>query len=176
MYKFSDPQITIATIADIPTIKNLLNSAYRGEESKKTWTSEAHLIAGDTRTDENDLQKVMTMTGSVFLKYTDGAGQVAGCVNLQQHGDRMYLGMFSVSPQKQGAGIGKKILLISEEYAASLNCTKMYMSVISLRTELINWYKRYGYNDTGRRKPFIEDGLTGKHLQPLEFMIMEKVL
>ena len=50
------------------------------------------------------------------------------------------------------------------------------MSVISLRTELINWYERYGYKDTGERKPFIEDSLTGKHLQPLEFMIMEKAL
>ncbi len=84
--------------------------------------------------------------------------------------------MFSVSPQKQGAGIGKKILLVSEEYAKYLSCTIIYMSVISLRIELINWYKRYGYKDTGERKPFVEDSLTGKHLQPLEFMIMEKVI
>jgi uncharacterized protein YodC (DUF2158 family) len=49
------------------------------------------------------------------------------------------------------------------------------MSVISVRTELIDWYKRNGYLENGERKVFKEDGLTGKHLQPLEFMILEKV-
>jgi hypothetical protein len=50
------------------------------------------------------------------------------------------------------------------------------MMVISARVELIDWYKRQGYKDTGERKPFIEDDLTGKHLQQLEFMVLEKPL
>jgi hypothetical protein len=48
------------------------------------------------------------------------------------------------------------------------------MYVISLREELINWYKRYGYLETGEKVPFPEDNLTGKHLRPLEFIILEK--
>jgi hypothetical protein len=44
------------------------------------------------------------------------------------------------------------------------------MTVISVRTELIDWYKRHGYVDTGVRLPFAEDGVSGKHLQPMEFM------
>jgi hypothetical protein len=28
------------------------------------------------------------------------------------------------------------------------------MTVISMRTELIDWYKRHGYIDTGDREPF----------------------
>jgi hypothetical protein len=50
------------------------------------------------------------------------------------------------------------------------------MYVISVREELINWYKRYGYRETGERVPFQEDGLTGRHLRPLEFLILEKSL
>jgi hypothetical protein len=46
--------------------------------------------------------------------------------------------------------------------------------VITVREELVNWYKRHGYVDTGERKPFEEDGVTGKHLQQLEFMVLEK--
>jgi hypothetical protein len=34
-----------------------------------------------------------------------------------------------------------------------------------VRTELIDWYKRHGYADTGERKPFAEDEVSGKHLQ-----------
>ena len=173
---FSSAQIAVATTEDIPAIKDLLNNAYRGEGSKQGWTTEADLIAGDTRTDETTLNKVMHDPGSVILKYTSEEQQLIGCVNLQQHGHKIYLGMFSVSPQLQGGGIGKQLLKAAEEYAFHLHCSAIYMSVVSVRKELIDWYKRHGYIDTGERKPFPEDGLTGKHLQLLEFLILEKTL
>ena len=176
MYKFSNHQIALATIADIVAIKNLLNNAYRGEASKKGWTTEAHLIAGNVRTDENNVLEVMQLQGSIFLKYIDDDGIITGCVNLQKHQYKIYLGMFGVLPNMQNAGIGKSLLKAAEEYAKQLHCTCIYMSVISERTELINWYQKHGYMDTNERKPFVEDGLTGKHLQPLEFMVLEKNL
>lgn len=176
MYQSLNQNISIATMADITAIKNLLDSAYRGDISKQGWTTEAHLIGGDTRTDESSLQQVFELPGSVFLKYIDDNQQITGCVNLQQHADKIYLGMFSVSPQLQGAGIGKQLLKAAEEYAVYKQCNAIYMTVISVRTELVDWYKRHGYTDTGERKAFAEDGITGKHLQPLEFMVLEKLL
>jgi len=171
---FSNPNISVASTADIPAINDLLNSAYRGEGSRQGWTTEADLIAGDIRTDENMLQKVMEQPGSVFLKYANGQQQITGCVNLQQFNNKIYLGMFSVSPPLQGGGIGKHLLKAAEEYAQHLHCIAIYMSVISVRTELIDWYKRHGYIEAGEIKPFPEDGVTGKHLQALEFLILEK--
>lgn len=173
---FSDKHISIATETDIPALVSLLNSAYRGEESKKGWTSEAHLIAGEVRSDEASIKEIIQRPGSVLLKYTDAEKGLTGCVNLQQHGTKVYLGMFSVSPLLQGGGTGKKLLAVSEEYAKSISCSSIYMTVITVREELINWYKRHGYVDTGERKPFEEDGVTGKHLQQLEFMLLEKTL
>ena len=171
---FSNPSISLAGTQDIVALKNLLNSAYRGDASRQGWTTEANIIAGEVRTDENDLLQVMQKEGSVFLKYTDEANKIVGCVNLQQHEDKIYLGMFSVSPLLQGFGIGRHLLHAAEEHALSLNCPTIYMSVISVRTELIDWYKRNGYQETGERKAFVEDGLTGKHLQPLEFLMLQK--
>jgi ribosomal protein S18 acetylase RimI-like enzyme len=176
MLIFSNPQISVATIADAAKIVALLNSAYRGESSKQGWTTEAHLIAGTVRTDENDLLNIMAKPNSVVLKYINEQDEVIGCVNLQQHDKKIYLGMLSVSPNLQGAGIGKQLLKVAEEYAMHLQCTAIYMTVITARAELINWYNRYGYKDTGERKPFTEDNLTGRHLQPLEFMVLEKVV
>src|SRR3954463_11467614 len=167
MNTFSNPNIAIATIPDIPALTHLLNSAYRGEISKKGWTTEAHLITGETRTNENNLKEVMEQQGSVFLKYTDDLQQITGCVNLQQHGDKLYLGMLSVDPQLQGGGVGKQLLQAAEEYAKALHCTAIYMSVISIRTELVQWYIRHGYHDTGERIAFKENELIGKPLQPL---------
>ena len=99
-----------------------------------------------------------------------------GCVNLQKHPRGVYLGMFSVDPDQQGAGIGKKLLAAAETHTRSIGSDAIYMYVISARDELINWYQKHGYQDTGERIPFKEDGLTGKHLRELEFLILEKKL
>ena len=176
MFTFSNPHISIAKPVDITIITSLLNSAYRGESSKQGWTTEAHLIAGDVRIDESNLLLAMQQPNSVMLKFSNEQEEITGCVNLQQHGSKIYLGMFSVSPKSQGFGIGKQLLQAAEEYTLHVQCTAIYMKVIAVREELINWYKRYDYKDTGERIPFAEDGLTGKHLQPLEFMLLEKTL
>ena len=173
---FPDKNISIAAEPDIPSLVGLLNQAYRGDASKKGWTTESHLIAGEVRTDETNVKAVMQQAGSIILKYSDDQGHIVGCVNLQQHADKIYLGMFAVSPQLQGGGIGKKILQAAERYASSLDCVAIYMTVISVRIELIDWYTRHGYVETGERKPFMEDDLTGRHLQPLEFSVLEKKL
>lgn len=176
MFKFSNSHISVADQSDVPAITKLLNSAYRGEVSTHGWTTEAHLIAGNVRTDEVHLLQTMEKEKSVVLIFTDDHETIIGCVNLQQHDQKMYLGMLSVSPYLQGGGIGKELLKASEEFALFKNCHSIYMTVISLRSELINWYTRHGYADTGERKFFEEDGLTGQHLQPLEFMTLEKTL
>jgi ribosomal protein S18 acetylase RimI-like enzyme len=167
--------IRTATHADIPRIVELLNMAYRGDTSRKGWTTEADLIAGEVRTDAENVSSVMDMPGSVFLVY-EGPNALLGCVNLQKHGNRIYLGMFAVDPETQGMGIGKQLLKGAEPHAFAQDCSSIYMQVISVRQELIDWYKRHGYADTGERKPFPEDGLTGKHMRELEFAILEKKL
>ena len=173
---FSDPFILFADENDVPVIRQLLNSAYRGESSRQGWTTEAHLIGGEVRTSDEQVLQTMHGAGSVFLKYIDESGKMVACVNLQQQHHKLYLGMFSVSPGMQGSGIGKKMLGAAEEYALQLQCSSIYMSVISVRTELIDWYKRNGYAETGERKPFEQDDISGTHLQPLEFLILEKKL
>ena len=87
----------------------------------------------------------------------------------------MYLGLLTVSPMLQAGGIGKNILKASEEYAAEQDCDTMEMTVISVRHELIAWYQRHGYHDTGKRSPFPDDPLSIKK-QSLEFITMEKSL
>ncbi len=176
MYPFSNAAISIACPADVPVITALLNRAYRGESSTRGWTTEAHLIGGNVRTDEPHLLQTMQQQDSVLLKYRDGQNRVIGCVNLQRHGSRIYLGMLSVSPELQGKGVGKELLAAAEEFAIGKQCKAIYMAVISVRTDIVSWYERHGYKDTGERKFFEEDGLTGKHLQPLEFMTLEKLL
>jgi hypothetical protein len=51
--------ITPATLTDVPELVLLINSSYRGESSKKGWTTEANLIGGQ-RIDNEGLTEQMS--------------------------------------------------------------------------------------------------------------------
>ena len=166
--------ISPATEKDIPALVALLNSAYRGDASKKGWTTEADMIEGNIRTNETDLLELMQQPDTVFLKYSNNKNEIEGCVFLQKKEGKLYLGMLSVSPTLQAKGTGKKIMTAAEEYARQMECSAIFMKVISLRHELVAWYERQGYQKTGKTEPFPTDALFGSPKQPLEFLILEK--
>ena len=161
---------------DAPKIVALLNTAYRGEESKKGWTSEADLLLGEVRTDVESVNRILADAASVILKCVTETEEIIGCVHLKKIQDHLYLGMLSVMPTLQGKGIGKMFLSRAEEYAVEVGCTAIQIQVISVRTELNDWYTRHGFVPTGERFPFAEDEKFGRKTQPLEFMVMQKKL
>jgi ribosomal protein S18 acetylase RimI-like enzyme len=166
--------ISIANENDIPALVALMDSAYRGEDAKQGWTNESDLFIGTKRTDEATITSLMRKPGSVFLKFTNDSGEIEACVFLKKKGNRMYLGMFSVSPKAQGKGLGKKLLAAADEHAKQQSCTSLYMTVITLRKELIEWYERNGYRKTGEVLPFPVDERFGIPRQPLEMLVLEK--
>ena len=168
--------ITIAANEDIAQMEKLVNSAYRGDSSRKGWTTEADLLDG-IRTNKDVLSGMINRGDSIVLKCNNAKKQLVGCVYLQKKEEKLYLGMLTVAPDIQAQGIGKKLLQASEEYAQTQQCTAITISVISLRQELIKWYERRGYKATGERKPFpSNDPRFGLPKQQLEFIVMEKQL
>ena len=167
--------ITPATDSDAPALNKLVNSAYRGDESKKGWTTEADMLDG-TRIDEDALRDLIGRPGTTILKYEEG-NDLLGCVELRNEGNKLYLGMLSVKPNTQGKGIGKKLLQAAEVSAKKMDCPIITMTVIDGRQELIDWYVRHGYLLTGERKPFVvPDTRWGVPKRELEFVVLEKVL
>ena len=165
--------ISIAEIKDIHEMVNLINSAYRGDESYKGWTTEAAMVAGDLRINEESMKELMETPETVFLKYPNEENIIEGAVFLQKRSGKLYLGMLSVSPYSQTKGIGKKLMAASEAYAKDQDCTAVFMRVISIRDELIAWYERQGYYKTGETQPF-DNGLFGTAKYPIEFIMMQK--
>lgn len=168
--------ILIADEKDIASLVALMDCAYRGENSKQGWTSEADLFIGNKRTDETTMADLIRRPGSIFLKCLNEEGILEGCVLLHKKDNRIYLGMFSVSPLAQGKGIGKKLLTAADDYAKAHNCTSIFMTVITVREELIAWYERNGYQKTGKVLPFPVDERFGIPIQPLEMLVLEKYL
>jgi len=165
--------ITKATLDDVLELDILVNSAYRGDSSRKGWTTEADLLDG-TRTNAEGIAELIETPNTTLLKYVE-AGKILGCVELKNENGKLYLGMLTVQPNLQGKGIGKKLLFEAENEARNQNCTSIFMTVISIRKELIDWYIRHGYRLTGERKPFaFTDPRFGQPKTKLEFVVLEK--
>lgn len=146
-----------ATARDAPAIAALVNSAYRGDSSRAGWTTEADLLGGQ-RTDAEGVADIIASPNDVVLVHEDpgaGTGGVLCCVHLERTDDGCYLGMLTVRPTLQAGGIGRRLLASAEAWAAAhWGSTRVYMTVIAQRPELIAWYERRGYAKTGERQPF----------------------
>ena len=164
-----------AGLNDVAALNLLVNSAYRGDESKKGWTTEAYMLDG-VRIDDDELVEMMNEQNSSVFKYVENE-IILGCVLLKIQENKLYLGMLCVNPNLQNSGIGKKILQFADEFATANKLIAIKMTVISQRVELINWYNRHGYLDSGLREPFPEqhdkDVISGGKL---EFIVLEKNL
>ena len=167
--------ITQATIADAAELSALINSAYRGETSKKGWTTEADLLEG-TRTSEEELISIIASSNHYLLKFIRDE-KIIGSVLLIAKKEVLYLGMLTVSPELQNSGIGKQLLQAAEQLAQQLELSRIQMTVIGIRKELLAWYIRNGYEDTGVREPFpFGEGDKALTTAPLDFIVLEKKL
>lgn len=167
--------ITPATTEDAEALGSLVNSAYRGDSSRLGWTTEADLLDG-TRTDAAAIRDLIQTPGTTILKYVQDE-QLLGCIELRNDHGKLYLGMLTVSPYQQNKGLGKRLMKAAEEEAVRQQCTAIYMTVISVRKELIDWYTRQGFLPTGDRKPFaFNDPRFGQPKMKLEFVVLEKKL
>jgi predicted N-acetyltransferase YhbS len=167
--------ITKATIDDIESLVALVNGAYRGESSKQGWTTEADLLDGQ-RTDIDSLKEIMLQKENTILKCVDEDGTIIGSVLLETRTHYLYLGMLTVRPDLQAKGIGRKLIEASEAFAKENGISKIIMTVISVRHELIAWYERNGFVTTGETKLFPRDVKFGIQKQALEFIVMKKLL
>jgi GNAT superfamily N-acetyltransferase len=150
----SELSFRVADESDIDQLLVLVGTAYRGEESRAGWTTEADLIEGQ-RIDETLLRADIDAADSLVIVAEENDVLVA-CAHLEKSGeDAAYFGMFAVRPGLQGAGIGKQVLAHAEELVASRwGSLRIEMFVLELRLELVAFYERRGYARTGRFQPF----------------------
>lgn len=142
-----------ATLADVPALVELVTSAYRGEASKKGWTTEADLLEGQ-RIDPEVLRHDIERPRSRIL-IAERDGQMLACAHVTEEGGAGYFGMFSVKPDQQGGGLGKVVMNEAERIVRDeWRLPAMRMTVIDIRDELIAFYERRGYVRTGIKKPF----------------------
>jgi ribosomal protein S18 acetylase RimI-like enzyme len=164
---------------DAPAITELVRTAYRGDDSRAGWTTEADLLTGGRVELDQVVDKIDGPDRAVLLAAAPHDGLI-GCCEVTYHGDGVaYFGMFAVRPTAQAGGLGRRLLAEAERYAARRwGATVMEMTVIGQRTELLDWYVRRGYTRTAETRPFpYDDRRNGVPLRDdLYFAVLTKDL
>ena len=164
-----------ASLADVSAVGDLIASAYRGEESRRGWTTEAHLLGGP-RIDADGIRRIIDAPDSYVL-LAEAAGQLLGCCHVRaETPGQAYVGLLAVRPWLQGQGIGRAIIAWAEREAHERwATTQVRMQVIRQRRDLIAWYERLGYLPTGETLPFPYDAPGVVATRPdLEFVVLVK--
>jgi len=163
-----------AVSEEATAVSDMINNAYRGEQSKLGWTSEAHLLDG-LRTTPQEILDLINRPDSIIL-LCHCKSELLGSVHLQKHLDTAYLGMFVVRPTLQTQGIGKQILQAAESEATlHWQVNKVAMYVISVRYELLAFYQRRGYIRTGGFRAFpVNPVMWQPKMENLQLELLEK--
>ena len=152
--------VRVAGINEAKAITNVINAAFRQAES--------FFIERD----RIDLEKVQSLLRSGEFLVSDEEGLITGCVYVEMKGDRSYLGLLAVDPKAQKSGLGSKLMSAAEDHCRKAGRRFMDIKIVSLRTELPDFYHRRGYVETGT-EPFTA-GLNPK--LPCHFVKMSKPL
>ena len=171
----SPPAFRFANGDDVVAVTALIERAYRGPAAARGWTNESALLNGP-RTSAAEIAELINRLDARFvLAEQDGA--LIACALVTHEMDHAHFGMFAVDPDRQAAGVGKALLAACELAVRSLwGVDAMAMSVISLRTELIDWYVRRGYALTGLRGPFPFEAHSGAVRTDFDLVELEKRL
>src|SRR6266436_4754405 len=135
--------IRVGQADDVNALAVLVNAAFRVEQP---------FIEGD-RVDAEGVRSYMAK--GKFLVAEDSAG-LTGCVYVELRGDRGYLGLLGVDPQRQGTGLGRKLMDAAEKFFREAGCLAVDLRVISARAPLPAFYRHLGYRETGTA-PFAPD-------------------
>jgi ribosomal protein S18 acetylase RimI-like enzyme len=173
--------ICLCRDADLRELVALVNAAYRGAGGSVGWTNEIGLVDGERVTLES-LRREMVATPAACIYLLRDADGLLACVRVDDawsHGEPVcYISMLAVRPDRQDAGVGRRMLEFAETQGQAQGARAARMSVVSIRTSLIAWYERRGYRRTGETEPFpYDDAHFGQpQRRGLEFILLQKEL
>lgn len=128
--------VRVAVEEDAAAIAAVTNAAFAVETFLEGMRTDARRV-------------VEMMRQGVFLVSAGKHEQVVASVYIETRGARGYFRMVAVDPLYQGKGLGARLVGAAEDYCRERGCTAMDITVLSLRPELLPFYHRLGYSETG---------------------------
>lgn len=133
-------QVRTGLATDAEAISRLINDAFRSER----------FFIDEDRIDVEGVRKLL-LRGKFLL--AEDAGELLGCVYIEIRDDRGYFGLLAVVPGRQRSGVGSRLIALAEEECRAAGCSFMDLTIVNLRKELPDYYRRFGYVESGA-EPF----------------------
>lgn len=149
----------IAEPADIEAVTSLINQAFKVER---------FFVEGD----RIHIEAVRELSGKGRFILIHDNESLAGCVYVEIQGERGYIRLLSVNPERQRSGIGSRLMQAAEERCREAGCRFVDLRIVNIRLELPGFYRRLGYRETGTAP--LTPGIVTKI--PCHFVEMTKAL
>jgi ribosomal protein S18 acetylase RimI-like enzyme len=150
-----------ATELDIAAMVEVVNAAFE-EES---------FFVNGPRTDPAQLAERFR-NGHFLLAHKDGL--LVASAYYQVHGEHGYIGMLAVRPGHQRGGLGSAVLHAAEGILREAGCRVAELTVVHLRTKLLDAYRRLGYREVGVEEA--PEDLRHRLTMPAHLIKLEKQL
>jgi GNAT superfamily N-acetyltransferase len=125
-----------AELPDVDAIVGLVNQAF---------VAESPYIEGE-RVSSVAVSEMLSKGKFLLL---ERAGRLAACIYIEGRGTSAHIGLVSVDPGQQGAGLGSQLMAAAEADCRAAGCREMELRFINHRADLHRFYQRLGFHDTG---------------------------
>lgn len=165
-----------AKIDDVAQLVDLINLAYRAE-SERSWTTEKAFVDG-TRITNEQLNGDLSRSNFKLFVGENEQGLLVACIGLSLDHNSVEIGTFAIDSSVQNSGFGKEILAYAEQYIVQNHPSVSYflMYVLDVRSELIAYYQRRGYQITGHTEPYPVNANVGQPLVSIQLIEMKKTI
>ncbi|CDH60903.1 hypothetical protein RO3G_11136 [Lichtheimia corymbifera JMRC:FSU:9682] len=139
-------QVTSDDLKHVGKIVEIINGAFVADN---TWTSVRHL-GMKNRVNYAEVEDLVR--NKILLCVFDENQVVVATAEIQPiNSDEAGIGLVSVDPARQSQGIGKLLLLATIDKIKEMGYKVATMSILGERPELLAWYAKLGFQDTGER-------------------------
>lgn len=159
----------------IAELTDLVNSVYEKSEAG-LW------VEGAARRQESEMRDLIR-AGEIAVVRNEG--KIVGCIRVHRvDKNTMVFGTLAVRSDDRGAGIGKKLIQLSEKWVADSGATKMRLNILVPKSGTVpdkeflkKWYGEMGYQMVRQSAADVVEPALHKLLaQPCEFLVYEKKL
>ena len=146
-------------------------------QSERSWTTEKAFVDGIRITNEQLSGDLSRSNFKLFIGENE-QGLLVACIELSLDHNSVEIGTFAIDSSVQNLGYGKQMLNYIEAYVAQ-SCSEvrdLIMYVLDVRSELIAYYQRRGYQITGHTEPYPVNANVGQPLVPIQLIEMKKAI
>ena len=146
-------------------------------QSERSWTTEKAFVDGIRITNEQLSGDLSRSNFKLFVGENE-QGLLVACIGLSFDHNSVEIGTFAIDSSVQNLGYGKQMLNYVEAYVAQ-SCSEvrdLIMYVLDVRSELIAYYQRRGYQITGHTEPYPVNANVGQPLVPIQLIEMKKTI